>query len=493
LTDADVGPASRIALSLISHTNVGKTTLARTLLRTNVGEVRDLPHVTETADAYPLVESPAGDVLLLWDTPGFGDSARLLRRLEQSGNPLGWFLTQVWDRFVDRPFFSSQQAIRNVRDEADVVLYLVNAGEDPAAAGYVDAEMKILGWIGRPVLVLLNQLGPPRSVADEDHDVGRWSRHFGGHAPVRGVIAFDAFARCWVQEHALLDAIASVLPDERRAAFERLADAWRSRNRAIFEQSMQALAAQLAAAASHTVSIPKSGLAVTARSLLGRVLRGAEAGTDPGVDAAMGELARRLDEQVRAATDRLIELHGLGGRAAAEVLHRLGTEYAVEQAVDPGKSSVIGAALSGALGGLAADLAAGGLTFGAGALIGGLLGAAGGRGLAQAYNLARGRDDSVVRWSGEFLTGRVTGAALRYLAVAHFGRGRGDYVQGEYPSHWRAQVESAVARRGPEFAAVWSAAERGTEAAALEARLRPLLEATVAEVLAALYPVAAKA
>ena len=38
--------ADAIALSLISHTNAGKTTLARTLLGRDVGEVRDAPHVT---------------------------------------------------------------------------------------------------------------------------------------------------------------------------------------------------------------------------------------------------------------------------------------------------------------------------------------------------------------------------------------------------------------------------------------------------------------
>jgi len=58
----------------------------------------------------------------------------------------------------------------------------------------------------------------------------------------------------------------------------------------------------------------------------------------------------------------------------------MGAAYAVDKAADPGKASVVGAAVSGALGGLAADLAAGGLTFGAGALLGGLLGAAGARG-----------------------------------------------------------------------------------------------------------------
>ena len=33
--------SSRISLSLVSHTNVGKTSLARTLLGRDVGEVRD--------------------------------------------------------------------------------------------------------------------------------------------------------------------------------------------------------------------------------------------------------------------------------------------------------------------------------------------------------------------------------------------------------------------------------------------------------------------
>ena len=35
-----------LSLSLVSHTNVGKTTLARTLLARDIGEVRDEAHVT---------------------------------------------------------------------------------------------------------------------------------------------------------------------------------------------------------------------------------------------------------------------------------------------------------------------------------------------------------------------------------------------------------------------------------------------------------------
>jgi predicted GTPase len=483
-------PDFRVSLSLISHTNVGKTTLARTLLRREIGEVRDEAHVTETADAFTLIETPQGDVLRLWDTPGFGDSARLSKRLRQSGNPLGWFLTQVWDRYVDRPFFSSQQAIRNVRDEADVVLYLVNASEDPEAAGYVDAEMQILGWIGKPVIVLLNQLGSPRPADAEAADVLRWSAHLAGHPWVRDTIAFDAFARCWVQEHVLLERIGAVLPAERREAYARLADAWKDRNRRAFEQSMQVLARHLAATATDAVAATAGSVAIAARSWLSGLLRSGER-SDPGVDAAMGELAARLDGEVRRATDELIAAHGLSGHATAEIMQRMGAEFAVDKAADPAKASVIGAAVSGALGGLAADLAAGGLTFGAGALLGGLLGAAGARGLASAYNLARGSDATAVRWSGGFLTGRVAAAVLRYLAVAHFGRGRGDFVASEYPRHWGSLVATVIEPRRGLLDGIWSSAARGEPATVIELRLRAPLESIAEEVLERLYPSAA--
>ena len=108
-------------------------------------------------------------------------------------------------------------------------------------------------------------------------------------------------------------------------------------------------------------------------------------------------------------------------------------QFDVSRSADVGKSGVIGGLVSGALGGLVADLHAGGLTFGAGALIGGILGALGASGAAQAYNLARGGESGSVGWSAAFLTQRFTAALLRYLAVAHFGRGRGEWVEGEYP------------------------------------------------------------
>ena len=475
-----------VALSLISHTNAGKTTLARTLLARDVGEVRDAPHVTTEATAYTLIESAHGDRLALWDTPGFGDSARLARRLAQQGNPIGWFLTQVWDRWRDRPFWLTQLAVRHVRDDADVVLYLVNAAEDPADAGYLAPELAVLAWIGKPVLVLLNQTGPPRPHADEAADVARWQAALAAYPHVRNVLALDAFARCWVQELALFAAIAPLVSAERIVAFTRLADAWRARRWREFDDAMAALAQPLAAAVCARVVVPRTPALKKLSAALGI---GADGG-DVAVRRAFDAMAQATDRDLVAAMAKLIAIHGLEGRAAGDVEARMASDIAREGPVGEGRAAAMGGIVSGAVSGLAADLAAGGLTFGAGMLTGALLGALGGAGVARAWNVARGQSDDAVRWDDGFLERLTATSLLRYLAVAHYGRGRGDYRDSEYPPFWRPVVESAVAARRAAFAEVWAQRGPACDSAVVAAALVPLLGETARAVLADLYPAA---
>ena len=75
--------------------------------------------------------------------------------------------------------------------------------------------MEVLGWIGKPVVVLLNQMGPPRE--DVSSEIRRWS-NIGQPGQVRAVLPLDAFARVWVQEGALLDAVAPLLPHKKQPA-----------------------------------------------------------------------------------------------------------------------------------------------------------------------------------------------------------------------------------------------------------------------------------
>lgn len=476
-----------IQLSLVAHTNVGKTTLARTLLRRDIGEVRDEPHVTDLPEAQTLIDTPEGDALLLWDTPGFGDSARLLNRLRHSGNPLGWLLTQVWDRFTDRPFYCSQQAIHTARDHSDVILYLVNAAEDPASAAYVQMEMQILAWLDKPVLLLLNQTGAPRTAEVEAAEVAMWRNHLAGFPCVRGALALDAFMRCWVQEDQLLGAVEDLLPDEKRPAFGRLRAAWRARNLQIFAASADVLTEQLAQLATDRESLPPTTLRQRAGRWLGSLVSGNEP-NDPGSERAMQQLALRLDAKVVEATDRLIALHHLSGQAATEIHKRMAAQFRVKTAADVGTTGLLGGLASGALGGLTADLAAGGLSFGAGALVGGVLGALGAGGAARAYNSLRGTDTGEVAWSEDFLTARCESALLRYLAVAHFGRGRGDWQAGEYPAHWSEVCRDVVAPHQAALYEIWQALSAQTPDPTAQEQLRLLMQQLMTEALVRLYP-----
>jgi hypothetical protein len=470
-----------LSLSLVSHTNVGKTTLARTLLGRDIGEVRDTAHVTETAEPHALLDSPAGDRLLLWDTPGFGDSQRLARRLAQAGSPLGWVLTEVWDRWRDRAFWASQRAIRHVLDQADVALYLVNAAEAPEDAGYLAAELQILALLGKPVIVLLNQLGEPGTPADEAAQVQRWQAHLaqiGGHAAqadqanpaapvgpsrtapaaVRAVLPLDAFTRCWVQEALLLHAVADALPPDRRPALDRLAAAWRQDQRQVFDGSMQALSARLVRAALDREPVSDGGWRAPLRQAgrrLGQLLGRPADEVDGPQAQAMAALEDRLDADICRSTATLIHLHRLHGDATGEVLERLARHFAHRAPVNEGRAALWGGLVTGALAGLKADLLSGGLTMGGGLLAGGVLGALGAAGAARGVNRIRGLEQPLLAWDAPVLDALLRSALLAYLAVAHHGRGRGEWRQGDPPAAWVAAVDAALAARTADRQALW--------------------------------------
>ena len=470
-----------INLSLVSHTNAGKTTLVRTLLQEDVGEVRDAAHVTEVATGYVLLQS-GSDTLMLWDTPGFGDTTRLVSRLRSTGNPINWFLSQVWDRFRDRPLWSSQQAVRNARDEADVVLYLVNASEDPAGAAYVPLEMEVLAWIGKPIVLLLNQTGPPSEAGRAEEE--RWTSHLQAMELVRASLTLDAFARCWVQERTLLRAVGPLLPEDKQDAMGGLIAAWTERNLERFHASMRVLAEQLAETARDREEIGDRKWHDRLRAVVQD-----PAGSDSSLEAkrAMGVLAERVDRRTRESTDRLIALHGLSGRAAQEVLKRLSDDYRESGPAREGIAAMLGGLASGAAGGLAADVAAGGLTLGGGMIVGGILGALGAGGAARTYNLARGEDTNSVRWSEEFFIALVRSALLRYLAVAHFGRGRGEWEQGEHPAAWQSAVEQVVEAERSHLRSIWSSA-RDAEPVKLASSLEEVVTKCAARLLVTFYP-----
>jgi hypothetical protein len=205
-------------------------------------------------------------------------------------------------------------------------------------------------------------------------------------------------------------------------------------------------------------------------------------------DHAMQSLATRLDVDIRASTDRLIKLHGLDGRATCVVLVRLAEHYAAQEPLSEGKAAMWGGMLTGALAGLKADLATGGLTLGGGLLVGGLLGALGGAGLAKGVNVVRGVPQPTLAWADTALTELVKSALLGYLAVAHFGRGRGDWTDGEAPAFWQAAIDDVMKERAAGLRDQLQPRAPPGDPAELEDALTDWFKAAAGDLLDRLYP-----
>jgi len=468
-----------ITLSLISHTNAGKTTLARTLLRRDVGEVRDAPHVTLFNESHTLLET-GGFMLRLWDTPGFGDSARLMKRLKRESSPVLWFLSQTWDRITDKPLWCSQQALKNVRDEADVVLYLVNAAEPPEAAGYIGPEMEILGWVEKPVVVLLNQTGTQGSPALEAAELESWRAHLKQFNVVRDVLTLDAFARCWVQEDKLMDSLAPLMQGSKIPTFQQIKRAWAQRNVSVFQTSVRLISEQLTAALF-------DGVDVRSETLLERVGWQRDELNREYNDARQ-KLATQLADRIEQTTNNLIEAHGLKGEAEHELSQVAREHFHLPQAVSENIWGVLGSFAGGAMGGLIADLKLGGMTFGGGALLGGIASGIGAYALIRSYNLVRGSDQRL-RWSREHFREQVKLAFLTYLAVCHFGRGRGEWKESEQPQHWREAVDAVTELHADALDHLWkSGVQKDTQPAVLSRQTNQLTGDCMVALLERLYP-----
>jgi predicted GTPase len=148
-----------IKLAVVGHTNSGKTSLIRTLLRDDqFGKVDDAAGTTRYVEKSAVFAAD-DEVLTLFDTPGFEDSSALLQSLEdlsktvQARLPaelLGAFIMQA-DSFPD---FEQETKVLRQSINSDVLLYMIDVRE-PLLGKYRD-EVEILSKAGKPILPVFN-------------------------------------------------------------------------------------------------------------------------------------------------------------------------------------------------------------------------------------------------------------------------------------------------------------------------------------------------
>ena len=391
-----------IVLSLISHTNTGKTSLARTLLRKDVGVVLDGAHVTDESSRHVILES-GNDSLVLWDTPGFGHVGKLLKKLKREKGLWGWLMNEVVDRVFDRAGYCSLEAVRNVREHSDVVLYLVNVQESPHDAGYVFMEFQLLETLGKPVVLVLNQVHEEQitNKAIIQRLKNDWRRHLKEFSCLQDVVVLDAFMRNWHHEIHLLGVVEPLLPDNKRAAITGL--------RCNYMRQQEEILNHCGAEAYRVFCYAKSQSQTFSVE------------EDPAdkFKAMVSDLQNRLDIYV----EELVEKHGIESDGRAKLLADLKQANGLDvKHLDEKKTSLMTGAITGAGSGLMADIMTGGLTFGGGAILGFLGGCLSGLSISKLNNM---RKSGPITWKDDALSELFKVLVGYYLLAAHHGRGKG--------------------------------------------------------------------
>ncbi len=195
-----------LRLVVAGHTNVGKTSLLRTLGRiAEFGEVSASPSTTRQIHPLTLVETPEL-IVTAFDTPGLESSGRLRELLEREihgRHDRPAVIRQVLENPEARQHF--EQELRVIRQvmESDVCLYVVDARE-PVLEKYLD-EIFVLALCGRPVLPLLNFTAASSSrEADWRDALAQQGQHT--------VVSFDAVVYSWDSERRLYRSLCTVHP-----------------------------------------------------------------------------------------------------------------------------------------------------------------------------------------------------------------------------------------------------------------------------------------
>ncbi|MCV4287680.1 GTPase/DUF3482 domain-containing protein [Pseudomonas capsici] len=344
-----------LKLAVVGHTNVGKTSLLRTLTRdSGFGEVSHRPSTTRHVEGARL--SVEGQALLeLYDTPGLEDAIALLDYLERLDRPgerldgparLARFLESSEAR---QRFEQEAKVLRQLLD-SDAGLYVIDARE-PILSKYRD-ELAVLASCGKPLLPVLNFVSSPQQ---REPDWREALSRLGLHALVR----FDSVAPPEDGERRLYESLALMM-ESARPQLERL----------IADQQAQRKARRHSAA--RLIAELLIDCAACRRSVE----------TDAQQEQkAIEELRKIIRQREQRCVEALLKLYAFRAQDASAadlplLDGRWGDDLFNPETLRQLGVRVGGGVAAGAAAGAGVDLLVGGITLGAAALAGAIAGGA---------------------------------------------------------------------------------------------------------------------
>nr|WP_290428777.1 DUF3482 domain-containing protein [Ramlibacter aurantiacus] len=381
------------------------------------------------------LQTSRGDELVVWEAtpqavPPAAPAPAPVPAAGAEGSSPGRWLTRLRAWWEPPPLAVADAS------QADADLWLL-ALESPRQ---LSAFLPQLHALPRPVVVLHG--ADETQVQDLRHAVEAARLQPVEWLPLRDV------AGCWAWEEPLRDAIARHLPAHKSAGGQRLLVAWTIHHDDRLALAMRLLAAPLLQAAREVQEVGSGRLSL--RRLVDGIEREAE---QQARQQAMATLLSRLAPVQQDSWVQLHRLHGLDVPSGPVDTTLASTRFVVRQGVNASQAGMAGAA-SGAAAGVGIDLITGGLTLGAGAALGAMVGGGAALVAAALKNRSAPGGATQVQLSEDMLQALCELALMQYLAVAM----REPLETSEPPAAWRSAVVAVVETRRSELRALWERA-----------------------------------
>lgn len=356
-----VSEGEPLKLAVVGHTNTGKTSLLRTLLRDMYfGEVKNEAATTRHVERALISDSQTGENLVaLFDTPGLEDASGLMDWLEDNTASRRDGIERLQQFLASDIAKSDAQGdgLNNVLEDysqeakvirqllsSDMAIYVIDARE-PVLGKYKD-ELAILSWSAIPVMPVFN------FTDSQDANISDWQTMLARrnlHISTR----FDSVAFEFEDEMTLWQNLATMLthPDTLNQLIVRRREDWAQ----LYEQASIIIAHFLIDVAAYVREIDE----------------------DDDPLPVLTEMQEAVRQSERTMQGKLLNLYKFYDNTAVVTPLEL-SEYQ-QDPFDPellksyGLRTTSGAA-AGALLGLGIDAAALGTTLGLGAAIGGIAG-----------------------------------------------------------------------------------------------------------------------
>ncbi len=202
--------SQNISIAVVGHTNTGKTTLIRTLMKTSIGEVGDSANVTKKGQSYFFEGLQATFI----DTPGFQYASNLMMYLDSLNENPDFKMSQSWQEKM----VYDLDAIASI-ESTDIVLYVASLTIVPDD-NYKEEISLILKKCSK-VVAVINQYKKELAASDKisvNNRVTQWKNLFQEHS-INDVILFDAHWDSPVKVKQIYDGILNILDSDQKLRF----------------------------------------------------------------------------------------------------------------------------------------------------------------------------------------------------------------------------------------------------------------------------------